>query len=136
MTRTVLGDRIVVSGRTARLVAGDAVAVALFAVLGELRHAGTARSTVETFGEFGLAWVLVATAVGAYGPGALDSPPRAAALAALAWVGAAVVGAAIRAGVEPGATLAPVFVLVTAVVGVVLLGSWRFVAARWVLATR
>lgn len=136
MAPTVLGDRVVVSGRTTRLVAGDAIAVGLFAVLGELRHAGTVRATVETFGEFGLAWVLVATAVGAYGPRALDSPARAAALAVVAWVGAAVVGAAIRAAIEPGATLAPVFVLVTAAVGGILLAVWRFAAARWILATR
>lgn len=135
MTRTALGGRIVLRRRTARLAVGDALVVLLFAALGEARHGGTVTATLVTAAEFGLGWLVVATILGAYGPRALASPGRAAGLGVLAWAGGAVLGAAIRAAVEPLASFAPVFVLVTVGVGAVLFGIWRFLAARWLADT-
>ena len=131
-TRTYLGGRIVASRRYGRLVAGDVVALLVFATLGELRHSGTVVSTLQTAVEFGLGWLVVAVALGAYGRRALESPLRAAGLAAVAWALGAVLGAAIRATVEPLASFNPVFVLVTAGVGAVVFGVWRAIAV-WLL---
>jgi hypothetical protein len=133
MGRTYLGGRVEASRRTVRLAVGDAVAVLVFAAIGQARHGGGVTATLVTAGEFGLGWVVVATLLGAYGPRALASPGRAAGLGVLAWIGGSVLGAVIRTVVEPYATLNPVFVLVTMAVGVVILGGWRFSAA-WLLA--
>lgn len=130
--RTYLGGRIVASRRFALLATGDVIALVLFAALGELRHDGTVVDGLITAAEFGLGWALVAVALGAYGARALDSPVRAAGLAAVSWVGGAVIGAALRAAVEPLASFAPVFVLVTAGVGAVIFAAWRALAA-WLL---
>ena len=127
---TYLGGRIVASRRFALLAAGDLVALLLFATLGELRHAGTVAATLVTAVEFGIGWAVVAVALGAYGARALGSPSRAAGLAAVSWALGAVLGAAIRAAVEPLASFAPVFVLVTAGIGAVIFGVWRALAAR------
>lgn len=130
MTRTYLHGRLVVSRRFALLAAGDMLALLVFATLGSLRHSGTVVGTLVTAVEFGVGWVVVAVALGAYGARALDSPGRAAGLAVVAWAGGALVGAAIRAAVEPLASFAPVFVLVTAGVGAFVFGVWRAVASR------
>jgi len=131
MAQRYLGGRIVASRRYALLAAGDVVALLVFAVLGELRHAGTVVATLGTAVEFGIGWAVVAVALGAYGARALDSPGRAAGLAVVSWVGGAIVGAAIRAAVEPTASFVPIFVAVTAGVGAVVFGVWRAVAALY-----
>lgn len=129
-TRTYLGGRIVASRRFAFLAAGDLLALLVFAVASAARHGGTVASVAETAAEFGLGWLVVAIAAGAYGARALDAWWRAGLLGGAAWAGGAVIGAAIRAAVEPLASLTPVFVLVTAGVGAVLFGGWRALAAR------
>lgn len=129
MARTYLGDRIVASHRFALLAAGDLLALLAFAAAGQFRHGGTVDAALLTAAEFGIGWALVAVAFGAYGPRALDSPLRAAGLAAVAWSLGAVVGAAVRVAVEPHAQFAPVFVLVTAGVGAVVFAAWRALAA-------
>ena len=129
-TPTYLGGRIVASRRFALLAAGDLLALLVFAAASAARHGGTVASLAQTAAEFGLGWAVVAVAAGAYGARALDGWWRAGLLGALAWAGGAVVGAAIRATVEPLASFAPVFVLVTAGVGAVIFGVWRAVAAR------
>lgn len=133
MARTSLGGRIDVRRRTARLALGDALAVLVFAALGQARHGGSVTATLVTAAEFGLGWAVVATLLGAYGPRALASPGRAVGLGVLAWAGGAVLGAVIRAAVEPLATVAPVFVAVTVAIGAVIVGVWRFAAATWLL---
>ena len=132
MAQRYLGGRIVASRRYALLAAGDLVALLVFAGASAARHGGSALSMAQTVGEFGLGWLLVvAVLAGAYGARALDDVPHAALLGAGAWVGGAVVGAMIRAAVEPFASLAPVFVLVAAGVGAVIFGVWRGLAARF-----
>lgn len=130
VTRTYLGGRIVASRRFALLAGGDLLALLVFAGASALRHGGTLVSMAETTVEFGLGWLLVALLAGAYGARALENSKRAAVIGAGAWAGGAVVGAVIRVAVEPFASLAPVFVLVTAGVGAVIFGAWRAVAAR------
>ena len=129
MARTYLGGRIVASRRFALLAAGDLVALLVFAGASAARHGGTLASLAETAVEFGLGWLVVAVALGAYGARALEGRARAGLLGAVAWAGGAVVGAAIRAVIEPMAQFAPVFVLVTAGVGAVIFGVWRAIAA-------
>jgi len=136
MARETLGGRVVASRLTARLLVGDVVAILLFSTLGELRHGGTAPAVLGTAAEFGVGWVVLALLLGAYGRRSLASPGRAAALGAATWVGGAVIGVFVRAAVEPGATVEPVFVVVTAAIGAVILGGWRFLAARWLGAGR
>lgn len=130
MTRTYLAGRIVASRRVALLAVGDVVALLVFVAAGAVRHGGTLVSVAETTVEFGLGWVVVAVLAGAYGASALEGWRRAALLGAGAWAGGAVVGAAIRAAVEPFASMSPVFVLVTAGVGGVIFGVWRAAASR------
>lgn len=130
MTQRYLRGRVVASRRHALLAAGDVGALLVFAVASAARHGGTVASVGQTVAEFGLGWVLVAVLAGAYGARALDGWVRAGLLGAVAWAGGAVVGAVIRAWVEPLASLAPVFVLVTAGVGAVIFGGWRALAAR------
>lgn len=130
MTRSYLGGRIVATRRYALLAAGDLVALLVFAAASAVRHGGNVTSLAQTAAEFGLGWLLVAVLAGAYGARALDGRWRAGLLGAAAWAGGAVVGAVIRAAVEPLASLAPVFVLVTAGVGAVIFGAWRALAAR------
>lgn len=129
-TRTYLGGRIVASRRFALLAAGDLLALLVFAAASAARHGGTVASLVETAAEFGLGWLIVAVAVGAYGSRALAGWRRAGLLGAVAWALGAVIGAAVRAAVEPLASFTPVFVLVTAGVGAVIFGAWRALAAR------
>lgn len=131
MSRTYLGGRIVASRRRGWLVLGDLLALVVFAVAGEYRHGGTARSVVETALQFGVGWAVVGVLVGAYGARALESRGRAAGLGAAGWAGGAVVGAVVRYLTEPGASLSPIFVLVTAGVGVVVFAAWRALAASW-----
>lgn len=132
MARTYLGGRIVASRRYALLAVGDLLAVLLFAVLGELRHAGSVATVVETTVQFGVGWAVVAPLVGAYGPSALDGWRRAARLGAGAWTVATVVGVLVRYLTESGASLSPVFVVVTVGVGVIIFGIWRAGAATWI----
>lgn len=130
MTRTYLGGRIVASRRFALLAVGDLVALLVFAVAGAARHGGSVASVAQTTAEFGVGWLLVAVLAGAYGDRALDRPVYAGLLGGVAWTGGALVGAVIRAAVEPLASLNPVFVLVTAGVGAVIFAVWRSLAAR------
>lgn len=128
--RTYLGGRIVASRRFALLAAGDLAALLVFALASAARHGGSLTSVAETAAEFGLGWAVVAVAAGAYGSQALSGWWRAGLLGAVAWAGGAIIGAAVRATVEPFASFTPIFVLVTAGVGAVIFGVWRALAAR------
>lgn len=131
MTRTYLGGRVAAARWVALLAIGDLIALLAFAAAGEYRHGGTLLATIETALQFGVGWLVVATAAGAYGPRALEGVRRAALLGAGAWAIAAVVGALVRLATEPGAGISPVFVAVTIAVGAGIFGAWRGAAARW-----
>lgn len=130
MTTTWLGGRIDASRRTLGLALGDGVAIALFVALGELRHAGTVAAGIETFAEFGVAWVLAGVAAGVYAADALAGPRRAVAQGVAAWVVAALVAQLIRLLATPGTVVRPSFVLVSIGFGGLFVGAWRYVAAR------
>ncbi|MFB6174005.1 MAG: DUF3054 domain-containing protein [Halobacteriales archaeon] len=115
------GGRVALTRRTALAAAGDLLAIAAFVVAGELQHGGTAPAAAVTFLEFGVAWAVVASLLGAYAADAPSSPTRAVA----AWVPAVLLGQGIRAVLEPAATIAPAFVAVSLLVGGALIGAWR-----------
>ena len=121
----LLGGRIAATRRTAVLAAGDAAMIAIFVALGELQHGGSVAAGVETFLQFAVGWSVVAVPLGAYGPHALRSAPRAAGRAAGTWIAGALVGQVVRATVRPGFYVAPAFVVVSIVVGGALLAAWR-----------
>ncbi|MFB6354360.1 MAG: DUF3054 domain-containing protein [Halobacteriales archaeon] len=127
---TILGGRVERSRRTLLLAAGDAAMIAAFVALGELRHAGTLAAGLETFAQFGLGWLLAGTLAGVYAPGAVDSARRAVVQGVAAWVLAALVGQLVRVLMRPGTFVLPSFVLVSVGAGGLLIGLWRFVAAR------
>lgn len=129
MAGTFLGGRFVASRRRAVLAVGDLLALLVFAAASAARHGGSTGVVAQTALQFGLGWVAVAVATGAYGERALAGRTRAAALGAGTWAGGAVVGALLRYATEPGAGLSAVFVLVTAGVGAVIFGVWRAIAA-------
>lgn len=127
---TLLRGRVERSRRTLVLALGDGAMIALFVALGELRHAGSFAAGLETFAQFGLGWLLAGTLAGVYAPGAVDSPKPAVIQAVVAWVLAALVGQLVRVLMGPGTFVLPSFVLVSVGVGGLLIGLWRFVAAR------
>lgn len=127
---TLLGGRVERSRRTLVLALGDGAMIALFVALGELRHAGSLTDGLETFGQFGLGWLLAGTLAWVYAPGAVDSPKRAVIQGVAAWVLAALVGQLLRVLMRPGTFVLPSFVVVSIGAGGLLIGFWRYVAAR------
>lgn len=130
MVEAWLGDRVEASRRTLGLAAGDAVAIALFVGLGELRHAGTLAAGVETYAQFGLGWLLAGVAAGVYAPDALEGPRRALVQGVAAWAVATLVAQLIRLVVTPGTVVQPSFVLVSVAFGGAFVGGWRYAGAR------
>lgn len=129
MADTLLAGRVARNRRTGWLLIGDLVVVGIFVGLGELRHGGDLEAWLVTLGEFGLAWLVVATLLGAYRSSALSSSSRAAGRTFLVWLLAAPLGVALRAALEPTATFSPVFLLVMLATGTVLLVPWRAIVA-------
>jgi len=112
---------------------GDLLLISLFVVLGELQHGydlvARAPRVVGTALPFFLGWALVSVLVGAYAPSASRSVGIAVRRTALAWIGAALIGQALRATpVFPGGFAIP-FVLVSLGVGLALLVPWRAAVA-------
>lgn len=124
-----------VGRRTILLAGGDFTAIGLFVAVGELSHGNPILAGTGTFVAFGLAWSIVAVALGAYRQDAVASPGGALRTGLLAWIPAALLGQLLRLVVEPAARLAPAFVAVSLAIGGSLLGGWRLVAA-WVLAAK
>lgn len=127
---SLLGGRIDVSRRTLALVVGDAAMIALFVILGELRHGQPVGLGLAPFAQFGLGWLLASVPARVYAVEALASPRRAAVHGVATWVVAALIGQLIRFLVTPGTAVAPVFVVVSIVFGGLFIGSWRYLAAR------
>lgn len=125
-----LGGRIDVSRRTLTLALGDAAMIALFVALGEMRHGQPVGLGLAPFAQFGLGWLLASVPARVYAVEALASPRRAAIHGVATWVVAALIGQLIRFLVTPGTSVAPVFVLVSVVVGGVFIGIWRYIAAK------
>lgn len=130
MATTWFGGRVEASRRTLALAIGDAAMIALFVLLGELRHGGTLAGGVETFVQFGIGWTLAALAAAVYGPDALRTPGRAVVQAVGTWVVAALIGQLVRLAMTPGGFVQFSFVAVSIGFGGAFLGAWRYVAAR------
>lgn len=114
---------------TLALAIGDLALVSLFVVLGELQHG---YDLVAQFGHvvgtaipFFIGWLLASALVGVYAPTVYRSVRTAITHTALAWVGAALIGQALRATPLFHGTFALTFVLVSIGVGLVLLVPWR-----------
>lgn len=126
-------DRIEPSGRTALLAVGDLVAVALFVLAGEFQHyeAPQALSRApETAFPFLVGLALAGTLAGMYGQAGREDVSSAAVRAAAGWVGAVVVGQALRATAFFHGDFSPAFALVSLLVGGGLVVGWRVTAAR------
>lgn len=130
MSTDPLGGRLAVDRHTLELATGDVAMIALFVLLGELRHGGSLLAGVVTFGQFGLSWAVAAVLAGAYAADALSTPGQAVLRALGAWVVAALVVQLVRVLLEPGSAVQPTFVLVSIGFGGLFIGLWRFVAAR------
>lgn len=122
------------SPRTLGVVAGDLAAIVLVLSAGMLRHGvnplarpGHAAAVVAPFV---LGWVLAAPAAGAYAREAREDLRASVGTAAVAWVVAAPVGAALRATPPLPGRSPPTFVLVVAGVGLAALVAWR-AALAW-----
>jgi len=129
MAGTIMAGRVAIHRRTAWLLVGDLVVIALFVGLGELRHGGAVIDWTVTASEFALAWLVVGIPLGAYGPSALQSARRSAGRTLLIWAVAAPVGVAIRSLLEPLATFSFVFLAVMLGTGLVFLLPWRVLVA-------
>lgn len=120
--------------RTTLLVLlGDVLCIALFSAAGALQHTGTAplyARVPEISAPFVLGWLVVGVFVGTFDGDWVGSVRTAGARAAVAWLGADIVGQALRAtAVVPGGA-APTFFVVSLVVGGALLVGWRALVAR------
>ncbi len=126
-----VGGRIDRSRGTVLLAVGDVLVIVALFSFGLLTHridpASSLRYTALTVLPFLVGWALVAPLVGAYSLRARTAVPHAAVIVALAWIGATVVGAAIRASPYFHGGAHVVFVGVTIGVGLVTLVPWRIV---------
>lgn len=130
MATTWFGGRVVASRRTLKLALGDVAMIALFVLIGEIRHAGSLGGGVRTFGQFLVGWLLVSVVAGVYSPKALENRRRAVVQVVAAWMLAAIIGQLVRLVMTPGGVVQLSFVLVSIGFGGLFLGIWRFVAAR------
>jgi hypothetical protein len=123
------GARIDRSQRTLALAVGDLLLIAVFVVAGELSHGISPVEqpwlVLDTAAPFYIGWLLVAPLAGLYGARALETPRRAALLAAGAWIGAALIGQLLRGTTLFHGGLSLPFVLVSIGVGLALLVPWR-----------
>lgn len=125
--------RVERSPRRLGLALGDVLTLTTFIVIGELRHNVSPLTeplvVADTIAPFLLGWLVVAVAVGAYGPRATASVGQAATVAAATWVGAAVIGLALRATDLFHGDAPLSFALVVTGVGLLFFVGWRSVAA-------
>jgi hypothetical protein len=120
------------SRTTAVVAVGDLLCIGLFSVAGVLQHqSGSLVSHVpEVAAPFLVGWALVGLLTGVFTMAALATPREAAARAAVAWLGADLVGQGLRSTDLFSGGFDPAFFLVSLLVTGVLLVGWRTVAAR------
>lgn len=129
MSTETLGGRLELSGRTAVLAAGDAIAIGVFVAAGELSHGRPILEGGGTFLQFGVGWLAAALLIGAYGRHARLNPRGAVVLAAGTWLLADLLAQVLRALVQPGFDIAPAFLAISLVIGGGLIAGWRALAA-------
>ncbi len=128
MSWAFLGARIRLTQRTAILAVGDALMIFAFVLGGELHHGGSALSTLVTFLEFQVGWLVAAILFGAYAGDALTSWSRSVGLAVGSWFVGSLIAQGIRVVSSPMGGVQVVFVLVAFGVGGGLLAAWRLIA--------
>lgn len=119
-------SRVAATPRTALLALGDLVLITLFVFMGQQNH-GT-EGLLLTAAPFLLGWVLVAPLVGLY-DGRRRDVKGTIGLTAVAWIGAALIGQALRATEFFPGGFAITFVIVSILVGLVLLVPFRSLVA-------
>lgn len=126
---TSLKERIDASPETLVLALGDFALISLFIILGELQHGYSLLTEIDrvvgTALPFFLGWALSSVLAGVYGAAVYRSVRSVVTRTILAWVGAVLIGQALRAtSLFPGG-FALAFVLVSLGIGLVLLVPWR-----------
>jgi hypothetical protein len=126
------GSRLSLSRTTAVVAVGDLLCIGLFSVAGVLEHqSGSLITRVpEVAAPFLIGWALVGLLTGAFTTAALATPREAATRAAVAWLGADLVGQGLRSTELFSGGFDPAFFLVSLFVTGVLLVGWRALAAR------
>lgn len=131
--RTYLDSRMDSVPLAAGLAIGDAVALGVFVLIGEISHGNQPFENPEmvlgTLAPFLLAWLVVATVGGLYTSDALLSPRRALSWALPAWILAGLLGHALRATPLFRGGTAVTFIIVSLVAGGALLLGWRLIAS-------
>ncbi|WP_332898982.1 DUF3054 domain-containing protein [Haladaptatus sp. CMSO5] len=118
--------RVAVTPRTALLALGDVALITLFVFLGQMEH-GT-QGLLMTTSPFLLGWLFVAPLAGLYDGRRRDLKATIGRTAG-AWVGAALIGQALRATEFFPGGFAIAFVIVSILVGLVLLVPFRTAVA-------
>ncbi len=119
--------------RTAILVAGDIVALLIFAAIGRRSHGeaaglGAILEVARTAAPFILGWMIAATLAGAYAPSRTRGPGAMLLTTLIGWTGGLVLGAVFRALMI--GRFSPVsFYVITFLVALLILGGWRGVFA-------
>lgn len=118
--------------------AGDLFVILLFVVLGQISHGGlpwnVPRMFAETAMTFLVGWIAVSPLVRAYHGDVRTSPVTAVRTAVLAWVGAAAVANLIRSTSLVHGNASVSFYLVTVGTGGLMLGIWRYLRTRAIVA--
>ena len=117
------------SPRTLAVALGDVALIVLFVALGELQHGydllAQPGRVVGTALPFLIGWAVASVPAGVYAPEIYRSLRTAVTRTALAWVGAVLVGQALRATAIFHGDFAVTFMLVSLGVGLALLVPWR-----------
>lgn len=114
---------------TVLVAAGDVAVIVLLLAIGLLAHGtdplAAPADTFRTASPFVLGWVIAAPLFGVYGRHLRSKPTVVAGAVVGGWIGAVLLGAAIRStDLVPG-TAPPIFVVVTVAVGLPVLLPWR-----------
>lgn len=119
--------------RMAILVAGDIVALLVFAAIGRRSHGedagpGAVLEVARTAAPFILGWLIAASLAGAYAPARTRGPGAMLLTTLLGWTGGLILGAVFRA-ILIGRFSPISFYVITFLVALVILGGWRGVFA-------
>jgi hypothetical protein len=126
----------VVANRTTLLtIVGDLLCIALFSAAGALQHPEEAALYLrvpEIAAPFVLGWLAVGSVVGVFDTRWMTGRRTAAGRAALAWLGADLVGQGLRATAAVPGSADPAFFIISLVVGGTLLAGWRAIVVNTV----
>lgn len=117
---------------------GDVFVIVLFVVIGQVSHGAQPWQkpwmVAETTLPFLVGWLVVTPLARAYQEENRSSPVTAARTAVIAWVGAAAVANLLRSTSLVKGNASVSFYLVTIVTGGLMLGVWRYLRTRAIVA--